>query len=181
MRIHSYREATLVVCALVASIAGCSGAGIGDGPSDASGDTSTPGVHDAGTPDAATKDASPTADADPPDADPGIACTGASPGFVHDVQPIFQAHCGGEMCHNGTAGPTWPYAGLVNVKATRDTCASAGLLVSPGSLENSYLIHKLTGVGLCPTTSRMPSQGLVLPASDIQTIADWVCSGAKND
>ena len=135
--------------------------------------------------------ASGTVGAGPPDADAAdagtagdgsasVACSGAAPSFATAVRPIFEASCRGEMCHNGTAGPTFPYGSLVNVGASRDTCPSAGLLVVPESLEKSYLVRKITGVGICAGSLRMPPRQ-PLPASDIQTIADWVCAGAKND
>ncbi len=152
-----------LACAWPLALAGCGG---GDAPASASHDDGGVVHDDAGG---------------AGDASVGVACTGASPSFAAAVQPIFQASCGGELCHNGLAGPTFPYGSLVNVAAQRDTCPSAGLLVAPGSLEKSYLVRKLTGVGICPGTDRMPHRGVTLPAEDIQTIADWVCAGAKND
>jgi hypothetical protein len=118
-----------------------------------------------------------------PDADNGdgglpVACSGTHPSFRNEVSPILQ-RCGGELCHGGIS-PDWPYDRLVNVPSTRDDC-DAGMIVTPGDLIHSYLIRKITGVGICPDSQRMPSAGDPLPASDIQTIADWVCSGAPND
>ncbi len=118
----------------------------------------------------------------------GIGCTGASPSFGKDVEPIFANRCGGsEICHGGLIGigghmpsPIWPYDSLVNVQASRDGCTLAGDLVKPGDLRDSYLMHKLTGVAMCPETNRMPV-GSELPRAEIQTVADWICSGAKND
>ena len=69
----------------------------------------------------------------------------------------------------------------MNAAVQRDTCDSTAVRVSPGSLQKSYLMSKLTGVGMCPSTERMPLGGNPLPASDIQTMADWICQGAKND
>jgi hypothetical protein len=109
----------------------------------------------------------------------GVACTGASPSFANDVHPILQG-CAGELCHGGMIQPAWPYSSLVNQPAQRDTCASAGVIVSPGSLDKSYLMHKITGVGICPGTASMPMNSS-LPAKDIQTIADWICKGAANN
>jgi hypothetical protein len=96
------------------------------------------------------------------------------------VQPIFQQSCGGELCHNGTAGPTFPYDQLVNAPVQRDTCAGVGVRVTAASLDKSYLMHKVTGIGMCPGTVQMPKGG-ALPAADIQAIADWICAGAQND
>jgi hypothetical protein len=52
--------------------------------------------------------------------------------------------------------------------------------VSPGSLEQSYLMNKLTGIGMCGGTVRMPPAG-PLPPDEIQTIADWICVGAPDN
>jgi hypothetical protein len=89
--------------------------------------------------------------------------------------PILRG-CSGPECHR--AGFT--YASLVDAPSRRDGCATARLLVSPGSLEESYLMNKLTGVGMCPGTVRMP-YGSALPAAEIQTIADWICAGAQEN
>jgi hypothetical protein len=118
----------------------------------------------------------------------GIECTGDSPSFANDVTPILSGCGGAELCHGGLIRPgggggsgPWPYDSLVKVMASRDVCAAAGVLVEPGSLEKSYLIHKLTGVDMCPNTNRMPDLGSPLPEKEIQTIADWICQGAKNN
>jgi hypothetical protein len=146
----------------------CSGA---PGPAAAAGDASLldSGAHeglfgeDAGTYD--------------PDADLGLACTDAAPRFVTAVAPILDSCAGGELCH-GFASPPFLYGQLVGVAAV-DGC-DAGVLVAPGSLQRSYLLHKLTGAGMCPNTMKMPPGGAVSPG-DIQTIADWICSGAPNN
>src|ERR1019366_5667210 len=109
------------------------------------------------------------------DADLGLACTGASPSFTTSVAPILEGCSGGELCH-GFPSPPYLYGQLVDVV---DEC-DAGVIVSPGSLQGSYLLHKLTGIALCPKSEQMPPNRL-LPQQDIQTIADWVCSGAPND
>jgi hypothetical protein len=106
----------------------------------------------------------------------GVGCTSATPSFSSDLTPIFRASCSAEPCHVG-----WPYNQLVNVHAQLDMCAGAGLIVSPGSLAESYLMNKITGVGMCPGTARMPKGESPLPAADIQTIADWICEGAPNN
>jgi hypothetical protein len=111
-----------------------------------------------------------------------VSCSGASPSFSSQVHPILEG-CGGEMCHGGLiqGQSAWPYDTLVNVHAVRDTCNASLVLVTPGSLEQSYLINKLTGVGMCPDTSTMPFTGQLLPHNEIQLIADWICSGAPNN
>ena len=112
----------------------------------------------------------------PIDAGVGITCTSASPSFVGQVVPILRG-CSGAECHRGG----WPYGALVNAPSQRDGCTTTRILVTPGSLEQSYLMNKLTGIGMCPGTLRMPFGGDALPAGEIQTIADWICAGAPND
>jgi hypothetical protein len=112
-----------------------------------------------------------------PDADLGLTCTDAAPRFVTAVAPILDSCAGGELCH-GFASPPFLYGQLVGVAAA-DGCDS-GVLVAPGSLQRSYLLHKLTGAGMCPNTMKMPPGGAVSPG-DIQTIADWICAGAPNN
>ena len=147
-------------------------------------------TQDAAAPDATSHDAArgPDAQNPPPDgavevdAGPGVGCTGASPSFASDVTPIFERSCGGgEFCHAGIDPKPWAYAKVVNVAALRNACDPSAVFVTPGNLEKSYLVHKVTGVGMCPGTSQMPRGTAALPAADIQTIADWVCAGAKNN
>ncbi|MDP9149321.1 MAG: hypothetical protein M3O36_05180 [Myxococcota bacterium] len=113
-----------------------------------------------------------------------FSCSSATPSLGQAVAPLLIANCSGELCHGGTAaggfgGAQGAHAALVNVPATRDPC-DAGVLVSPGSLPRSYLMNKVTGVGLCPGTSAMPP-GHSLRQMDIQTITDWICSGAPDN
>jgi len=140
----------------------------GDGahPSDASVDARG-GGSDAGGPDASS-----------------VACSGATPSLMNDVYPILRG-CGGELCHGALAfgpwgGPAGAHAQLVNAPEVKDGC-DAGVLVFPGSLQKSYLINKLTGVAMCPGSVQMPRLGMPLPAKEIQTIADWICTGAANN
>ena len=112
----------------------------------------------------------------------GVGCTGAAPTLSKDVYPLLRASCsGGEICHGGFgSSPSEAWKALVNAPSSRGQCASAGVLVSPRSLDDSYLMHKLTGKGMCINTQAMP-RGQKLPDSDIQTFADWICQGAKNN
>jgi hypothetical protein len=111
----------------------------------------------------------------------GYVCTGAPASFASDLTPILHTSCsGGELCHSGLADP-WPYSSLVNAPITRDMCPAPGVIVSPGSLEQSYLMNKLTGIGMCPMSARMPKIGQPLPPAQIQLFADWICNGAPNN
>jgi hypothetical protein len=112
---------------------------------------------------------------------------------VADVQPIFMASCAVNNCHkpsvaNGVpvdpkAGldlsPATAYAALVGPQSTQCTTAGGRALVVPGQPADSYLIDKLTGTQMC-FGKRMPPL-MSLPAAQIQTISDWICSGALND
>jgi hypothetical protein len=111
----------------------------------------------------------------PADAGLGFGCTGASPTFAREVTPILRG-CAGAECHRSG----FAYSSLVNAPSQRDGCTTRRLLVSPGSLDQSYLMNKLTGIGMCGGTARMPF-GSALPTTEIQTIADWICTGAQND
>ncbi len=153
------------------------------GCSSSSNDGSSPGP-DAGNPgdasigDAASMDSG--NDASPGgDGGIGIHCSGASPTFSNDVHHLLQG-CGGELCHGGMAGGSWPYDALVNAPVSRDSCAAGAVIVKPGSLDESYLMNKLTGIGMCSGV-RMPKEGAPLTANELQTIADWICQGAQNN
>jgi hypothetical protein len=165
---------TRVAFVLLAACGGNSDGSIAS--SEDAGDSSTPGDAAADAPADAAADARSGGDSGL-----GIACSGASPTFSKDVAPILQRSCsGGELCHSGLAANPWPYKDLVNFPSTRD-CASAGMRVVPSSLDASYIMHKLTGVGMCPGTDRMPRGLAPLPDAQIQTIADWICKGAQNN
>ena len=109
-----------------------------------------------------------------------VSCTGASPSFANDLKPIF-ASCGGELCHSGTTVGAWPYSELVNVAQTRDSCPTTRMRVVPSSLQQSYLMNKVTGLGMCAGSSQMPNGGTPLTSDKIQLIADWICQGALDN
>jgi hypothetical protein len=121
----------------------------------------------------------PSGDAGPvdEDADLGITCSDAAPRFGAAVAPILGGCAGGELCH-GFAPLPFLYGQLVGAPAS-DGC-DAGVLVTPGDLRRSYLLHKVTGIAMCANTQRMPPGG-AMPQADIQTIADWICAGAPDD
>jgi hypothetical protein len=112
----------------------------------------------------------------PFDGNVGFGCTGASPSFSRGVTPIFLGNCAGRECHLGG----FSYTRLVNAPSLFEACSTARILVFPCSLEKSYLMHKLTGLDMCPSSLPMPASGR-LPSVEIQTIADWICAGAQND
>jgi hypothetical protein len=108
---------------------------------------------------------------------------GGTVSFAGQVQPIFTGSCI-TNCHGGTRPSAGldltgghAYTALVGVASG---CSSSPLLVAPGSPSTSYLVNKLTGVGTCSGT-QMPARGVSLPASQIDLIRAWICSGAPND
>ena len=116
----------------------------------------------------------------------GGSCTAcdASVTFAAQVQPVFTARCASSMCHGGMrpqadlsleAGRS--HAELVGVPSG---CTDGKLLVAPGVVTGSYLMNKLTGVGIC-TGMRMPSRAESLSAADLALIRNWICGGARND
>jgi len=126
------------------------------------------------------------ADATPPDgggdASATLACSGGAARFGADVAPILKRCGGSEICHPSLDGTPWRLTALVNAPSVRDGCTpQSAVLVAPGHPEGSYLVNKLTGVGMCPESERMPRLGDPLPVSEIQTIVDWICAGAKDD
>ncbi len=115
----------------------------------------------------------------------GACRCGTTVSFAADVQPIFTASCTSGGCHGSGPKPAAnlslvagkSHAELVNVAS--DSC-SGKLLVKPGAVDQSYLVNKLTGVGMC-AGSRMPKADGALPTAQLDAIRAWICGGAKND
>jgi hypothetical protein len=112
------------------------------------------------------------------------SCQCASTGTVtwSEVETLLGDTCTNVGCHGGVrpqaklsleAGES--YDSLVNVKT--DQCGGARIRVTPGSPAQSYLLQKLMGVDICFGT-QMPKVDMKLPQQDIDTISDWICSGA---
>ncbi len=116
--------------------------------------------------------------------------------FAEDIQPIIDATCVSE-CHE--TGGHWFYLDLTGNAYDRlvgekgPTQAITMNLVEPGSLEESYLWHKLNGTheDVAPGTLQMPVEtddppGTVnatymtvpLPQADLDTIEEWIVGGA---
>jgi hypothetical protein len=110
-----------------------------------------------------------------------VGC-GPTVSFAGQVQPIFDASCT-TNCHSGNrpAGNLSlvtgaAYAELVNVAST----CNGRKYVAPGSPETSYLINKVSGVGMC-SGSVMPKMGSELSQSQIDLIRAWICQGAPKN
>jgi len=113
-------------------------------------------------------------------------CQWLTRSFANDVWPIFMTNgCTGNMCHGAIVPQSGldmrtrqnAYATLVN--ALSEQCTTT-LRVAPGSPSTSYLINKLTGVGMCQGT-RMPKMGTPLTAAQMDTIRAWIGAGAPNN
>jgi hypothetical protein len=102
--------------------------------------------------------------------------------FVADVYPIFMA-AGCPECHDAStpsaglnlSSASLARANLVGVEGGQ--CSPARKLVAAGSPETSYLINKLTGIGLC-ARRRMPRGRPALTGAEIDTARAWIGSGA---
>jgi hypothetical protein len=136
-----------------------------------------------GNGDSSSSDASAAIDADPADAYPAPSCEGgAAPSFSAEVAPIFAASCNDRNCHDSVGSAAQldltgdsAYASLVGITASQ--CARP--LVTAGSLDDSYLVNKLTGNDMC-RGSLMPKADQRLSEQDLDTIFRWICNGAGN-
>lgn len=105
-----------------------------------------------------------------------------TPAFELDVWPTLADRCSISSCHKETVPPLMPdaagtYDNLVGVPA------AAAMLdyVTPGSPDESYLWHKLSGTQATVPGgggATMPVAGLELCADDLQAIEAWISSGA---
>ena len=114
-----------------------------------------------------------------------VACSKA-PGEVSfdlEVLPILKRNC--VICHmtGDTQGDfslhPEPYLSLVSAPSSQ----SQLVLVQPGSVESSYLYHKLvdTQLAVGGEGAGMPYQRDGLAPVDIDIIHRWIMQGAKRD
>jgi hypothetical protein len=114
----------------------------------------------------------------------GACGCGATVSFTNQVQPIFTASCTNNGCHSSGNKPAASlslvagasYGALVNVAST---CAGK-MRVVPSSVPASYLMNKLTGVGICSGT-QMPKTGQSLSKAELDAISGWICEGAPKN
>lgn len=114
----------------------------------------------------------------------GAAPSSAPPvSFRRQVQPIFDANC--VVCHQSASAQEGlvledgkAYANVVGQHSHQANMA----LITPGSAENSYLLHKIAGTQAAAHGggSRMPLGGQ-LDASDIDIVRAWVLAGAQDN
>lgn len=70
----------------------------------------------------------------------------------------------------------------MNVAPTNPVARGAGLLrVFPGSIDESFLVSKLTGDLAAGEGSMMPLGSGALPERDIDLVRDWIAAGALPD
>lgn len=116
----------------------------------------------------------------------GGACASCDPSVTLSghVQPIFTARCASSTCHGGAR----PQAGL-SLESGRSHAALVGVpsrcmdgksLVAAGDIAGSYVINKVTGIGIC-TGMRMPLRDEPLSTTEIDLLRNWICNGALND
>ena len=116
-----------------------------------------------------------------------FTCSGVVVGYAADVAPLFNGCSGGDTCHalaTGFQTPASTYAYLVGKESVG--CMDGRVLVAPGDPEHSYVINKLSNHALCGGSGMPKGPGFKgvwkpRPAADVQTIYDWICTGAKND
>jgi hypothetical protein len=113
------------------------------------------------------------------------SCTYPDVSFARDVFPLFSS-CGGAGCHAGRAAQldldlatsAAAYRTLVGVDA--EQCSGPKQRVTAGDVTGSYLLNKLTGIGMC-SGSIMPKADGVLSAAQLDVIRAWIANGARND
>ena len=111
-------------------------------------------------------------------------CVWSRKTFAADVFPLFQtAGCAGNGCHGGMrpsenldlSTASIAFSALVNVRTGQ--CGGSKFRVVPGDPAASYLVAKLTGVGMC-SGSVMPKAGSELSAAQIDVVRAWIGAGA---
>jgi len=107
-------------------------------------------------------------------------------GFASQIQPVFDQSCAFVGCH--AADDRFPpgaglvlSAGsarqnLVDIPSVQQTDARR---VLPGNSDESYLINKLSGVGIAG--AQMPVGGPFLSPAEIQVFRLWVEQGAEDN
>jgi hypothetical protein len=124
-------------------------------------------------------------------------CAWPDVSFVGDVYPLFVGTCNGSGCHSTTSGTPKAMLDLLGSETAHGELvgvASVNCTVTPKTLvvandvAASYLINKLTGVGLCggqPMPRSAPMSGLpnppALSESQIDLVRAWIATGALDD
>jgi hypothetical protein len=130
----------------------------------------------------------PTATATPSPTPTATATTNPDATLEHIQQTIFDGRCAVPSCHDSTSRmgdlvlePELSFQELVVDSTPFNTNArNAGLLrVEPGNPDESFLVIKLEGPPIeLGFGSRMPLIGDPLTAQEIQSVRDWIATGA---
>jgi mono/diheme cytochrome c family protein len=106
------------------------------------------------------------------------APTGAQVSFKKDITSIFTAHCA--TCHlNGVALGGLSLANYASLQ--KGGSEFSGSIVKAGDHAHSLLWEKVQPTAPWPGGSRMPLGGPYLTTAQVQTIADWIDQGAKDN
>jgi mono/diheme cytochrome c family protein len=99
-----------------------------------------------------------------------LASHAAAVDFVHDIQPIFSAHC--YKCH----GPHKQEAAFrLDHKPTALKGGDFGIAIIAGNADDSRLMHAVLGTN---PKMRMPRKGDPLTADEIAKLKAWIDAGA---
>lgn len=121
---------------------------------------------------------------------PGNEPTPVPSGSFGEIQrTVFNRSCTSAACHNAATragnlslAPGESYDDLVNIEPENAVARGAGLLrVTPGSVDESFLVAKLTGDLAAGEGSMMPLGAGSLPESEIDLIRGWIEGGALPD
>ena len=89
--------------------------------------------------------------------------------YTNDIRPILEGRCG--KCHMGD----FVSEGLdMNTYESLMAGSQNGPVIVPGEASDSLMVQKLV-------EGKMPKRGPKLTPVQIQTIADWINSGALNN
>ena len=111
------------------------------------------------------------------------SCTWPMKAYGADVHPLFTSCGTGMGCHSGVrpadnlafTSASVAYAQLVGVASAQ---CSGRVRVVRNDIAASYLVNKLTGVGMC-LGSRMPKGEPPLTAAQLDTVRAWIATGAS--
>jgi len=115
----------------------------------------------------------------------GICIAEIEPTLASIQTQIFSRSCAASSCHDAES----PAAGLnlstaldseLNLVDVNSVQIPSMLRVAPGDSGASYLMNKITGVGMAEGTTRMPQNnaGIVLCEPQISAIQQWIDAGA---
>ena len=148
----------------------------GSGGDETGGDAGDEGSNDEGSNDDGSNDDGDGTTGDEPGGSEGEDATV----FAQEIVPILQARCGCHASGSPSAGldlrPDAAYDSLVGVPSS-----SSLPYVTPGSAEDSYLVHKMLGTQLEVVGGgggRMPPGAGVIPEGEIDAVIAWIDDGA---